>query len=44
METRSSDEETEILTETTYEFKVGEVTDEDIALPDLTGYTQISGE
>lgn len=44
VETRSSDEETEILTETTYEFKVGEVTDEDIALPDLTGYTQISGE
>lgn len=32
------------ITEITYQFKVGEVTDEDIALPDLTGYTEIMEE
>ena len=44
VETINSEKNVKFLTETTYEFKVGEVTDEDIALPDLTGYTQISGE
>lgn len=44
VETINSEENIKLLTETTYEFKVGEVTDEDIALPDLTGYTQIEEE
>lgn len=44
VETRNSGENTKLLTETTYEFKVGEVTDEDVALPDLTGYTKINKE
>ncbi len=37
----NSEKNEKVLTEITYEFKVGEVTDEDIALPDLTGYTKI---
>lgn len=44
VETVTSEENINLLTETTYEFKVGEVTDEDIALPDLTGFTQINEE
>lgn len=44
VETINSEENIKLLTETTYEFKVGEVTDEDIALPDLTGFTQINEE
>lgn len=40
----NSDKTTKTTTETTYEFKVGEVTDEDVALPDLTGYTKINKE
>ncbi len=44
VETINSEENINLLTETTYDFKVGEVTDEDIALPDLTGFTQINEE
>lgn len=44
VETVNSEENINLLTETTYDFKVGEVTDEDIALPDLTGFTQINEE
>lgn len=44
VESRKSDDNDKIITEITYQFKVGEVTDEDIALPDLTGYTEIMEE
>lgn len=44
VETVNSEENINLLTETIYDFKVGEVTDEDIALPDLTGFTQINEE
>lgn len=38
----NSNENKTSLIENTYEFKVGEVTDEEIALPDLTEFTEIS--
>ena len=38
----NSSKGSEDLIENTYEFKVGEVKDEDILLPNLTGYTNIS--
>ena len=41
---RDSETKHNNITEITYQFKVGEVTDEDIALPDLTGYTEIMEE
>lgn len=37
----NSEKNEKVLTEFIYKFKVGEVTDEDIALPDLTEYTEI---